>query len=365
MRWHAMLWMAGMIGLLAAAVGAQPAEERMFESILKDEVAADEQRQPAPEDELEEGDRKRFTVKTENDITALRVGDIYKSGGSVFEIDSIEAQGSAGGKFVVKRTRGSLDPDRKYYFMATRDKDRSRTPPRVILAKTSLLDLYIMGGPFLHPIALLGLATLVLAANSVWIYRRARQMPAAFVEQARKYLRRGQLRKFEELALKTRGLFPTVCRAIADRFDVSTAEDIAHRVQIAAAGEINRLRIPVKAMNLIAVAAPLLGLLGTIVGMVIVFEAVAGSTGASKAAALAAGIRVKLFCTALALMVAIPALFLFFIFNSRLSVIIADCEALSEEFLHDALLIKRNGGPKEDEPRRHGEHGEDQDDEQA
>ena len=75
--------------------------------------------------------------------------------------------------------------------------------------------------------------------------------------------------------------------------------------------------------------------------MVIVFEAVASATGAAKAQALAAGIRVKLFCTAMALSVAIPALFLYFIFNQKLSDLISQCESLSESFLHQLTLLKR------------------------
>lgn len=128
---------------------------------------------------------------------------------------------------------------------------------------------------------------------------------------------------------------------MADRFEDSTPEEIKARAEIAAGGLIGKLRVPTKALNLIAAAAPLLGLLGTIVGMVIVFEAVASATGAAKAQALAAGIRVKLFCTAMALSVAIPALFLYFLFNQKLSDLISQCEALSESFLHQLTLLKR------------------------
>ena len=60
-------------------------------------------------------------------------------------------------------------------------------------------------------------------------------------------------------------------------------EDIKERANIAAGAYLNRLRFPVRALNLISVAAPLLGLLGTIVGMVIVFEGVAGAGAAHRA----------------------------------------------------------------------------------
>lgn len=201
------------------------------------------------------------------------------------------------------------------------------------------------GGPFLHPIAVLFVVMIVLAINSILLYRREKQCPTQFLAQAEQALEAGDLEKFKTLANSTSGFFPAVCRAVVDRFESSNVDDIKFRCEVAANRQINKLRIPIKALNLIAVAAPLLGLLGTIVGMVIVFEAVAGATGAAKASALASGIRVKLFSTASVLMVAIPALFLFFIFNQKLNVLIADCEVLSERFIHRLALIKRaNGG---------------------
>ena len=131
---------------------------------------------------------------------------------------------------------------------------------------------------------------------------------------------------------------------MVDHYETSTIQQLKERGEIAASRQVQRLRIPVKALNLISVAAPLLGLLGTIVGMVIVFNAVASATGASKAAALAAGIRVKLFSTASALIVAIPSLFLYFIFNQKLSSIIGDCETVAEQFLYRLDLLKRGKG---------------------
>ena len=83
-----------------------------------------------------------------------------------------------------------------------------------------------------------------------------------------------------------------------------------------------------------------------IIGMVLVFDAVATATGASKAQALASGIRVKLFSTAAALMVAIPSLFLFFTFNQRLNAIVAHCEVLCENFLLRIAMNKRRAKAK-------------------
>jgi len=97
----------------------------------------------------------------------------------------------------------------------------------------------------------------------------------------------GDIRQFDELARNNKGLLPFICRHMTLDFDVSTMAEIRSQVSVASAAQISRLRIPVRALNLISVAAPLLGLLGTIIGMVIVFEGVAGTSGAAKASILA------------------------------------------------------------------------------
>lgn len=285
------------------------------------------------------GDNKQFTIKADSNIASLEVGDLYRSAeGAFFKVIGIRSKGAEGGTFVIQRTAGSSEPGKKFNRVAG-------VGPMTIVARTTLLDLYIMGGPFLHPIALLFVAMIMLTINSLMLYRRRRQIPEDFVEQAEHALDRGDIAGFEGASLREKGLFAHVCRAMVERMDTSSMEDIKLRCEVAAGKQIGRLKAPVKFMNLIAVAAPLLGLLGTIVGMVIVFEAVAGSTGASKAAALASGIRVKLFSTAAALCVAIPALFLYFIFNQKLTALISDCEVITERFLHKIAVLKRSPKP--------------------
>ena len=328
-----------------AVAPARAADEKLdLDSVLndKDKVIKAEEAEAGP------GDGKFFVIKTDDNITTLEVGDVYRNEQKTFfKVTGIQSKGSQGGEFSMQRTAGKAEPDRKFQRV-------SGSGPVTIVARITLLDLYVMGGFFMHPIALMGMLVILLALNCVWIYRRNAQIPPRFVEEARKALDAGDVEKFEDLALKERGLFPGICRALADRFDSSTPEEIKSRAEIAAGGLIGKLRVPTKALNLIAAAAPLLGLLGTIVGMVIVFEAVASATGAAKAQALAAGIRVKLFCTAAALSVAIPSLFLYFIFNQKLSDLISQCESLTELFLHQLTQLKRKsakagGGANDDE----------------
>jgi len=282
------------------------------------------------------GDNRQFTINTDDDVTSLEVGDIYKTERSVFKIVAIRNKGAAGGKFVAQRIGGRAPPGRKWSRV-------SGLGPVTIVSRETLWDLYKAGGVVMHPIALCMVATIIIALNSLWVYRRGRQCPASFVEAAQRALQEGDLPRFEDLARRERGLFGHICRAMAAKFHASTMEDIRARCEIEAGRQVGLLRIPLRALNFISAVAPLLGLFGTVVGMVTCFESIAfEAASASKAVTLAAGIRVALFTTVGGLAVAIPTLFILFIFNSRLNAIVSDCELLTEQFLHEISVMKRD-----------------------
>ncbi|MEI6210171.1 MAG: MotA/TolQ/ExbB proton channel family protein [bacterium] len=272
------------------------------------------------------GDNKQFTIHTADTLKDLAVGDLYKNEDTVFKIAQVQAKVPKGGTFVATRLMGMSEPQRRWVRISGKG-------PTRISSSVSLFDLYLQGGMFLHPIAFLFVVMVVLTVNGVLIYRRQRVCPDEYVVAAEEALLAGDLKKFEDLANTNTGLLAAMSRAMMIRFDSTSIDEMRSLTEGVATAHVYRMRIPIRALNLIAVAAPLLGLLGTIIGMVIVFEGVAGTSGAAKASVLASGIRVKLFSTATALIVAIPSLFIFFIFNQRLNLLIADCNNIAERFV--------------------------------
>jgi len=200
----------------------------------------------------------------------------------------------------------------------------------------------------MYPIGFLLLGVIVIAFNSGWVYRNDRQCPATFVQGAGEAIGRSDLEGFETLAKQENGLLPRVCRAMAVNFGISTEEDIRIRAESEAKRQIGYLRIPLRTLNFIAAVAPLLGLLGTVMGMITCFDSLAGDVArAGKSQAMASGIKVALLTTAFGLSVAVPALFVYFVFNQKLNSIIADCEGVAAEFVHRLALMKRPGGSGE------------------
>jgi len=106
----------------------------------------------------------------------------------------------------------------------------------------------------------------------------------------------------------------------------------------------HRLERYLSALGTIASAAPLLGLLGTVVGMIEIFGSQApgsGSGGAGNPAQLAHGISIALYNTAFGLMVAIPALIFWRYFRARVDEYLLTLELASERFARHLLSLRK------------------------
>ena len=103
----------------------------------------------------------------------------------------------------------------------------------------------------------------------------------------------------------------------------------------------HRLEKYLSALATIASAAPLLGLLGTVIGMIEIFGSQAGGVGAGNPAQLAHGISVALYNTAFGLIVAIPALIFWRYFRSRVDAYLLTLELSSEAFLRHLTQLRK------------------------
>ena len=95
------------------------------------------------------------------------------------------------------------------------------------------------------------------------------------------------------------------------------------------------------ALATIASAAPLLGLLGTVIGMIEIFGSQGGAsaTGGGNPAQLAAGISIALYNTAFGLIVAIPALIFWRYFRARVDGYLLGMELASEQFVRHLVRV--------------------------
>jgi biopolymer transport protein ExbB len=101
---------------------------------------------------------------------------------------------------------------------------------------------------------------------------------------------------------------------------------------------LHQLERNLNALGTIAAAAPLFGLLGTVIGMIEIFGASGSSSGASPQE-LAHGISVALYNTAFGLMVAIPSLVAYRHFRGRVDAFALQMEHGAERLVHHLLKV--------------------------
>jgi biopolymer transport protein ExbB len=116
--------------------------------------------------------------------------------------------------------------------------------------------------------------------------------------------------------------------------------DNVDALQTAARHEIVRLERGLVVLEIIVGIAPLLGLVGTIAGMMEVFADV-GQAGLSDAARLAHGIALILRATLIGLLIAIPSLIAWSYFSKKVEVFAVEMEALCDEFVRRQYAEKK------------------------
>ncbi len=128
-------------------------------------------------------------------------------------------------------------------------------------------------------------------------------------------------------------------RAVANDPRIAEA-DLRATMEMTGRLVAQRLEKYLTALATIASAAPLLGLMGTVIGMIEIFGSQSG--GASNPTQLASGISIALYCTAFGLIVAIPTLIFWRYFRSRVDSYLLTLELSAEQFLRHLNKLHRS-----------------------
>ena len=158
-------------------------------------------------------------------------------------------------------------------------------------------------------------------------------IPEALVNEVREAMEQGDVMKALQRCEQDQGPLPSILQAgfrnVKEGFEV-----IQEQVGSAADLESEKLMQRVAYLNMCGSIAPMLGLLGTVQGMIMAFANLANTqAGAAQQAMLAMNIAQALWTTAAGLVVAIPAVSLYTYFKNRLSRIILSMEGLTMDLI--------------------------------
>jgi biopolymer transport protein ExbB len=173
-----------------------------------------------------------------------------------------------------------------------------------------MLSLILSGGRFMIPIGLMSLLVVTLAVERMLSMRRAKVMPRRLVRELRELS--NSLESFDppqayQACLKNPSPLASVVAAMLMRTGQPLGE-IERTATETIGREADRYASPVRWLSLAAAATPLMGLLGTVWGMIVAFhESTSLSADRSRSEQLSEGIYTALVTTLAGLAVAIPA----------------------------------------------------------
>lgn len=204
-----------------------------------------------------------------------------------------------------------------------------------LIATDSLFHIVLQGGWLMIPIIACSFILVLFVLERTVSLRRGRVIPKPFVKRFLHQLREGELTRESALELCQENRSPVAnVFAHAVRKWGRPAVEVEQAILDGGERTVNSLRRYLRVLNGVATVSPLLGLLGTVTGMIAAFNSIANSQAMGRPELLAAGISEALITTAAGLSVAIPALIFYMFFVSRVDQLIIEIDALGQDVVH-------------------------------
>lgn len=203
-----------------------------------------------------------------------------------------------------------------------------------------MLQFLIKGGPLMVPLIFCSMLALAIIIEKFITLGLIERKSRHFADKIRSIINgegKDKVEKVIALCEVTSSPLSRILRAGVEKKD-REREEIKEALEDAGSLEIPSLEKHLKILGTIVTVAPLIGLLGTVMGMIKAFNVIA-LQGVGEPGALAGGIAEALITTAVGLTIAIPSLVFYNYFLHRTDKIVREFEKISSEFI-DFLIGK-------------------------
>ncbi len=194
------------------------------------------------------------------------------------------------------------------------------------------------GGPILVVLIFCSILGLALIVERFLYLRPAKVIPIDLLQRIEVSLKEGNLAEAIEITRQSSSPMMKVAEIALINAD-RPKEDLKVMIEEAGRLEVPRLEHYLGGLHTLAVVSPLLGLLGTVTGMIQVFETIV-TEGTGNAQLLAGGISQAMLTTAFGLLVAIPTLVFHNYFSKKVDLLLVDMERHSL-ILFELLTVAR------------------------
>ena len=207
---------------------------------------------------------------------------------------------------------------------------------------STLVQFFQAGGLFMYPIVVVLALGVAIAAERYIYLTAARATNQRVWKQVMPLLMDGKYSQAVAITEKSRAALGRILRYGLDRTGSSThRDDVEVAMEEGLMETVPRLEKRTHYLATFANIATLLGLLGTIMGLIQAFTAVANANPAEKADMLSASISVAMNTTAFGLMAAIPLLLIYTVLQTKTTELVDSLEMASVKFLN--ILTERSG----------------------
>src|SRR5881398_1178486 len=226
------------------------------------------------------------------------------------------------------------------------------TPPLVPDTHSeTIMDTLIKAGPVMVPLVLLSIFSVMLVIVYLMTIRRGAVVSSGYMATADALLRK---RDYLGLLAVSNRHGEAIARVVQKILDFTTKNPNADLQQVREIAETEGTRVAASLNNRviyladIGMIAPMLGLLGTVFGIIKSFGALGADLGTARYALLSTGVSQALINTAAGLAIGIPAMIFYAFFRGRAQKLISDLEAATTHVL--ALLSLQYGKRSERMP---------------
>lgn len=212
-----------------------------------------------------------------------------------------------------------------------------------------------IGYPFAAIFVVASVVALWSAIERLVVLRQRRVIPRAFVDRFLMHLRTGRMDKPNAVAVCQQNGSP-----VAEVFLHGVRKwgkpgvEVEQAVMDGGERQVALLKKRLRVLNGVATIMPLIGLLGTVTGMIEAFNNIADSNAIGQAEILASGIALALLTTAIGLFIAIPALTAYMYLAGRIDALVVEMDRLGQEVVHlvSAEALRERGEASEARPRK-------------
>lgn len=202
--------------------------------------------------------------------------------------------------------------------------------------ESSFLEFVRKGGFFIYPIILCSVVGLAIFLQKIWILRPKKIIPEQFLSTLYDLISQG---KFGDARIFSRANESPIARIASTALEYydRPKDELKEKIEESGRKEANDLSRYIEGLGAISNVSTLLGLLGTISGMIKIFRVIAEQPIVNPPS-LAGGISEALYTTALGLLVAIPAFIAYKYTSGKAGEITADMEDEGVSIMEEIVM---------------------------